>query len=338
MATTLKPTPVPTPTLSGGFSFASPTFYQNARPAAVQGPGLGIYGPQDSPNKSAVLGASSTYTPRTSSPTPAPTPTQQVNPFQSAQNAQQSANDALLSSLNTQYDQYSALANDQLKSLDTQKANTLSSYDTAFKGVQDKVGQSKAEGDTALQNNINDALSAAQATVSKNRNTLRALGILNSSAAGDILSRPMEAYDKQRSSMVQEHTQRNNQLDDFLNQKTAEHADSIKQVESQYVDLVGKIQNDLRFSQRQKADAIQAANAALQQHIADIQQQQVSYENQVQAMKTQLATQLAQIMQYQQPKADINSILSSAYSAANNLYSPQSVGIAQDPQKRLSAV
>lgn len=232
--------------------------------------------------------------------------------FSQANSAAQSQANAQLSSLNTQYDQNAADLNGQLGSLGTQKDDALSSLETAYGGTESQVKNSKTQNQNTTDSNIQDALTTAQQVESANRNKLRALGILNSSAAGDELSKPLNAYDQQRATLMTNLQQRNSELDDFLNQKTSEHADAVKSIQSQYLDLVGKIQSDLRFNDRQRADAIQSANAALQQRMSDIQQAQFNYASQVQSLKTNLATQTAAQLQVQLPQTDTSGILGSA--------------------------
>lgn len=248
--------------------------------------------------------------------------------------AARSSSDAELSSLNTAFDQNKETLLSQLGGLDTQKTNSLATLNTEMEGVKNQIATSRKNSEFNTQSSISDAGSTAKNTQNKNRNVLRALGILNSSAAGDILARPMEQFDKERSRLVELGNQRTQELDNFMNQKTAEHANAVRQIESQYTQLVGDIQRDLRFNDRQRSDAIRSANAALQQRMAEIAQAQRSYEQQVALQKQNFMQGLAQQAGYTMPKADLQKILTSAIQGSN--YAPSNVGIAQDdPRKRL---
>lgn len=251
--------------------------------------------------------------------------------FSGAANANAAAE---LQSLNTMYDQSRADLEGQLGSLGTQRTNTLSSLGTQLEGVRTQVGKSRKDAQEGTDKNIQDALTTAQEVERSNRNKLRALGILNSSAGGDILSRPLNEYDKQRANLTQALTKRVGELDDFLNQKTAEHADAVRQIESQYVDLVGRIQSDLRFNERQRSDAIRSANAALQQRIAEIQQAQFNYAAQVNALKGSYSQGMTNLAGYQQPTANLSAINAQNYQIAPSNPNVNQPGIYQDDEQR----
>ena len=229
-----------------------------------------------------------------------------TNVFTDASNAAQSQNDALLSSLNTQFDQTSAQLNNQLGYLGTQKDNSLNELNTAFSGVENQAKNQKTASQTNTDNAISQAGSVAQSTQLQNRNILRALGILNSSAGGDLLSKPINEFDKQRASLVAAHLQRINELDDALNQAASQHANAVKSLEDNYSNLVGQIQTDLRFNDRQRADAIKSANAALQQRLSDIQTSLFNYKTQVDAAKANSANTISSIANYTSPTADLS--------------------------------
>lgn len=261
-------------------------------------------------------------------------PTQPTNaPFNDFDAAARAEQDAQLARLNSEYDYNRSNLEGQLSSLGGQRENALSSLATEFQGVQNQVGRSKTNAKQQTDTSIQDALSTAQDTQRASRNTLRALGILNSTAAGELLQKPLTSYDTQRARLNQALIGRMGELDDFLNQKTAEHANAVRGIQQQYGDLVARIQNDLRFNDRQRADAVQSANAALMQRLAEVKQAQFNYQSQVETLKQQFAQGLSQINSYQQPLADLNAIQSQTYQAPTAT-SPDQVGIYGDDQKK----
>lgn len=227
-------------------------------------------------------------------------------------------NDALLSSLNTQYDYNAAQAQNQLGDLGNQKDQSLTAINNEMDSVKNQVGTEKTAAQTNNDTQVIDAGSIAHSTQMQNRNILRSLGILNSSAASESLAKPMNEFDKQRAQLGTALSQRFNQLDDFLNTQVASHQAAVQSIQQNYQSLVGKIQTDLRFNERQRADAIKAANSALTGHLADIQSSLLNYQQQVNAAKQQYGTQAAQVIQgYTQPTANLSNIKSTAVQGAN---------------------
>lgn len=254
--------------------------------------------------------------------------------FQGAEDAARAENDALLSSLNTEFDRNKSALEGQLGYLDTQKTGALSSLDTELQGLTKQVGRSKEDSTLATNREVEEAGTVARDVQARNRNTLRALGILNSSAAGELLSKPLNEFDRQRGQLIEANLRRAEQLDDFMNQKTAEHANAVKEIQAQYAQLVGQIQNDLRFNDRQRVDAIRSANAALLQRVNEIKQAQFNYSQQVNTVKSSIAQGINEtVNSYAAPQADTGSILSQAFNPAA-AQSPQSIGIAQDARKK----
>lgn len=264
---------------------------------------------------------------------PAPSPILS-NPFGGANDAAAAQNAALLSQLNTQYDQSAEQLNQQLGSLGTQRGQALSSLDTSFQGVTSQVDKSRKSAQDSTDTNVQDALSTAQDVERSNRNKLRALGILNSSAAGELLSKPLNEYDKQRGVLFKALQDRNGELDDFLTQKTAEHSQAVQQIESQYADLVGRIQSDLRFNQRQRADALQAANAALQQRMSEIQTAQFNYQAQVEAAKQQSAAAISSLNAYQATPNNLSGIQNATVQPGANNPASSNAQIFDDPNQK----
>ena len=190
------------------------------------------------------------------------------------ENAMKKQAEAELRSLNTQYDRTKSDLESQMGYLGSQRSQGMQALQNALSGFQNQVGRARTSAGEETDRAISEAASTAQETVRSNRNTLRGLGILSSSAAGDILSRPTQAFDVERANLKRQFTSRLSELDDYLNQKSSEHALAVQQLESNYANLVSKIQRDLRFNDRERADAVKEAQAALSYNIAQIQLQQ----------------------------------------------------------------
>ena len=157
-------------------------------------------------------------------------------------------------------------------------------YDEATSALQDQLGQSNRDLkdqlgtlNTQYANNLTAAeqsneaakqadLATAQNTQNTNRNVLRALGILNSSAAGEMLTKPFNEYDKQVGQLT-------NQLESWKNEQLSTLTLQAQQLKSRYLTQIENIKRDLRFNDRQKSQAIAAANAAMAEQMATIKQQ-----------------------------------------------------------------
>lgn len=238
-------------------------------------------------------------------------------------------------SLNTQFDYSKAQLEGQLGTLGTQKEQSMSQVDLGLADVNRQVGTSKTNLGTNTQQQINEAGSTARNVQGQNRNVLRALGILNSSAAGQIMAKPMNQFDEQRARLGQYMVQKSAELDDFVNQKVAEAAQVKNNILQSYNDLVGKIQTDLRFNDRQRNDAIQQANAALSQRMSEISQTVMQYQQQAQQQAQQLQASVQQALSYQAPQADKGAILGTAINTPTQTSS--SANIYQDPLKKKTA-
>lgn len=234
--------------------------------------------------------------------------------------------------LNTQFDYSKAQLEGQLGPLGTQKEQALGQVELGLGDVRRQVGTSKTNLATNTQQQINQAGSTARNVQGQNRNVLRALGILNSSAAGQILAKPLNQFDEQRAQLGQFLVQKTTELDDFVNQKVAEATQVKNSIVQNYNDLVNKIQTDLRFNDRQRNDALQAANAALSQRMAEISQAVMNYQNQAQLQKQQFAASLAGAMNYQNPQ--YNQQAFQALGLVNPTQTRQTAAIYEDPNKR----
>lgn len=172
-----------------------------------------------------------------------------------------------------------------------QKARSLSNLGAALEGVKGTVKSSKEEAQSRYDKDVKTAADTAQGVERKNRNVLRALGILGSSAAGEILSKPWTQFDQQKADLREGVRMRFQQLDDFMVQKSQEHANMVADLEDKYSSLVNGINRDLSFNAEERLAARQAANNAYRQRLAEIKAAQLNWEMAVQENKQNLMAQ-----------------------------------------------
>lgn len=259
------------------------------------------------------------------------------DPYAGASNAAQSEGDAYLRQLQTEYDRSAEELQAQLAQAGTAREQGLSSLRSAVDEYGNVIGKQKASAEQTTAKNIQSAGSTAAQTQAKSRNVLRALGILSSSAAGDILNRPMTEFGSQKAELQQGLIQRTQELDDALAQKTSEHANLVKNLESQYAEIVGNIQRDLRFSDRERADAVAAAKAAVLSRLSEIRMAQAQWQNDISAAKNGLLNSTANLSSYINPTADLSAISNTGLNTTQQ-YKPtiSQVGIYGDQKKKLT--
>jgi hypothetical protein len=225
--------------------------------------------------------------------------------FQKLLSAQQNSAEAMRSAelgrANTLYDYNAEQLRNQLSGLDAQKLNAYGEIDLGLSGVKTQADNSRLSAEKNTNTQIQQAGSIAKTSQQQNRNVLRALGIINSSAAGELLSKPINEFGKQRAGLQEALGQRFKELDSFLDQATKEAQSKKDQILTKFTEVYNNIQTDLRFNDRQKIDAINSVNAAASQHLADIQQTVLNYQNQVSLQKQQFAQGLAQMASYNNP-------------------------------------
>lgn len=232
--------------------------------------------------------------------------------------AAESAYEAENRALNTAYDQTRENLLSQIPQLEGQRDRAVSDIELGLSGVTSQVDTSRQNAQTNTDTQIRQAGSIAKTTQQQNRNILRALGIINSSAAGEMLSKPINEFGQQRATLNQALGQRLGELDDFMNQKVAEANNQKNGIIAQFTDLYGKIQSDLRFNERQKNDAIKAATASLQQRLADIQTNVFNFQQQVELQKQNFLQGIAQIQAYNNPTASLDIIRNLGLSGMGN--------------------
>jgi hypothetical protein len=253
------------------------------------------------------------------------------------QNLEQAARDerdAELQAALSEYDYNRENLINQQSSADAQKNSTLSYLEEVWNNMKGEIGTQRERANVTKEREIGEASDTAQSVTRKNRNILRGLGILNSSAGGELLSQANLEFGKQRGNIVEATRMRMQDLDNFFNNKMSEHKNAVTQIQQQYTDLVNKIQSDLRFNDRQRADAIRSANAALSQRIAEIKSSVVDWQMRIDAAKTNLASSTASLQDYADPAANLDSIQGTMINPDQEMQT-QSVALAEDKDKNL---
>lgn len=195
----------------------------------------------------------------------------------------QSLSDALLG-----LDKNKALAEQQIGSLESQKKTDQSILEQALRSVLTQAGTTKENLYNQAEAATEQGASAARQATTKTRNTLRGLGILSSSAAGELLSRPGTEFQKVSADVQTQLAQGVKQIDDFVTSKTEENALKVQQLLQQYTDLIGRIQTDLRFNDRERLSAVKQASLARDQMLSEIRANQTNYQLQAQTLKNNL--------------------------------------------------
>lgn len=260
---------------------------------------------------------------------------EQTDPYAEARRIAEEQAKAALEAALIEFDRYSAEAGIQKTELGNQQSSLLTGLENQRGQAVTQAGTSKTQAEQATQSAKNKALSTAQGVEKKNRNTLRALGILSSSAAGEMLSAPYNELGKVNADLQQGYVNRVGEIDQWLRDRNQEVDMAVNDVQKQFTTLIERINNDMRFNDRQRMSAVQQANAALQQTLQEIQARREANETAAKQFTSQMLGQIAQIQLYQNPQADVSGILSQAISTVNPQYNYQSTNI-YDPRKRLS--
>lgn len=255
------------------------------------------------------------------------------DPYYDAAAAARSYYDANKSAIEAQYGKYLSDLDLQEQSANTGRTNALSSLSSSLTQAQDTGAQQKTESEQGRDTAIKQAADTARSTQRMNRNVLRALGILGSSYAADKLQEPTNAFDEQRANVVQTHLDNVNKVDTWLRQQQANYSQSVKEVEDQYSQLLGRIQNDRRFSQEQKVAAFQQAGSAYEQALNQIGESFANAKSQANQAVQNLALQIANVAQTNNPNANLSDILSKSLASAQQYSSPITTSL-YDPTKR----
>lgn len=258
--------------------------------------------------------------------------TQQQNPYSGAEDSARSQAQIELEQALNEFDYQRQGLEAQSGQLDTQRLSALGTLDTERGRAEKEAGIAKTEATSATQTAKSKALSTAQDVQKKNRNVLRALGILSSSAGGEMLAKPMNEFGTQAADLQQGLVDRLGKVEDWWMQRQQDFTKAKTDLETQYANLKENISRDLRFNDRQRLTAVKAAASALSQRIQEIQQQKISYENAAKQYSDNLLLQIAQIKMYQNPTADTSAILNTLLSQAQQGYQGPTAAITQSPE------
>lgn len=218
--------------------------------------------------------------------------------------------------------------------LDTQRAGALSTLDTEYGKAEKEKGLAMTEATQATAEAKNKALSTANDVTKKNRNVLRALGILSSSAGGEILTKAMTEYGTQAGELQQGLIKRLATVEDWWMNRQQEFTKAKTDLETQYATLKENINRDLRFNDRQRLSAVKAAQAAMQQRVYEVAQQQQAYQTAAKQYSDNILLKIAEMKMYQNPSADVSAIYNQLLSSAQGGIQYRQVGVAQSEEER----
>jgi len=224
--------------------------------------------------------------------------------------------------------------NQQSGQLDTQLTRSLSSLETDRSRANTEHMTAEKEATSATETAKNKALSTAQDIQKKNRNVLRALGILSSSAGGEMLTKPMTEYGSQAAELQQGLVDRLGKVEQWWIDRSHDFDVAKQDVQQKYADLKEKIANDLRFNAQQRGIAIKAGTVALNARLKEIEAQKIQYQTAAKQYSDNILLKIAEMKMYQNPTADVSAIYNTLLSSAQGVQQPQQVGIQQTEEQR----
>lgn len=255
------------------------------------------------------------------------------NAFGLAEDSARQQNDAELQSALSGFDYNKSALEGQLGQAGSQKDTLLSQIETGLGSARSQAESSTKRAEESTSQNTQDALTTAQEVQRKNRNILRSLGILNSSAAGELLSKPLNEYDTQRARLMTALQQRKEDIDIWVQERVSEAQSAKENIIQQYQSIVSNIQNDLRFNDRQRADAVRAAGAALSQRISELKLAQANWNSQYQSANNELLAASKTLNDYVNPSYNAAGIQAQTVTPGTT-QNPSQVGIYGDPRRQ----
>lgn len=312
----------------------NPNAWSGGQP--VQGPGLGWHGPTDVYKKPGdVLGETTSRTNNINTLSGG-IPTNNNNQDLGADLAEQAKSQAQieLEQYLNEFDYNAQQGQNQISQLETQQAGQLSELETMRGRTGREATTAKTDAESATMVEKDKALSAAQDTQKANRNILRALGILSSSAAGEMLTKPMNEFATQAAQLGSQLVKRKADVDQWLMDRNQDFDAKIQETKNKFQGMIQNIQTDMRFNDRQRLTAVKAANQALKTTLSEIQQRAMDYKNAAAEYNNGVLDQIAQLMLYQNPNADISSIINAKINLLSNGPQSQTAAIYQGEQKK----
>lgn len=245
-----------------------------------------------------------------------------------------------LQTLNTQFDGLMGNYSAEEAAARREQDLALSGLETAQQGLLSQVDQQKQGVMNDQESAIAQAGDTARNAQRSNRNILRALGILNSSYAGDKLSETNNQFGTVRADIVKQATQRIAQLDDFANQKKSEYVNQVQSIRNQFATMLDNISRDIRQTDRSKADAVRAINAAYSQKVAELKSSTQSVLSQVEQAKQNFVASNFQNMLANNPEltsniGSINDTISNLSNAAEQVYGNKQAALEAQKKRQL---
>lgn len=234
----------------------------------------------------------------------------------------------------SEYDKQAEGLQSQSGQLDAQRQSALGTLSGKQTEAVNEAGRAKQEAKDTTQTAQRKLLSTAQDVQRSNRNVLRALGILSSSAAGEMLNKPINEFQTQAGELQQGLVKRIGVVEDWLMSRQNEFANATKELETQYASLKENISRDLRFNSRDRVAAVKAAGAALQQRMQEIEQQSLQYAQAAKQYSDNILMKIAEMQMYQNPQADTSSIMNTLLSGAQGAQRPVTAAVTQSDEQR----
>lgn len=171
------------------------------------------------------------------------------------------------------------LSDAEISRLETDAAAAGNSRDRLLQEVTDQQGRllstvnkQKQEASDRAAEEIAEGADTVKNTQGNIRNMLRALGILASSKAGELLSEPVNEFSRQKSFINRALTKRVGELDDYFNDATLELGKERNRIMGDYEQLINGIRADIRFTESERDQALLQAQQAFNDRLMGIKE------------------------------------------------------------------
>jgi hypothetical protein len=213
-------------------------------------------------------------------------------------------------------------------------SSTKGLYETQRSRAKTEAESQLSSAESSRLRETATATRTAKDVQGKNRNILRAMGILSSSAAGEMLGKPYEALQGVTANIGEVFTKRKQEVENWVAQRGQDIDAALGQVQQNYDNLIAQINRDIRYTGEQKASAVREAALGLRQVTSQLQAQAQANQQAAAQYQSQLLSQVAQLQLYQNPKADISGIMNQMISMGNSYMPSQSSQVLSDADAR----
>jgi len=165
----------------------------------------------------------------------------------------------------------------------------LSQVSREQQNLQSRVDTQKQQAADKAADEISEGADSARKTQQGIRNMLRAMGILASSAAGELLSRPLTKFDQQKAKINASLKSRIRELEDYFNDATLQLSQEKTRIKSQYEQMINNIRADIRFTEAERESSLVEAQKAFNERMLEIKQAFTGVQSQVAQGATELA-------------------------------------------------